>query len=196
MTETRRESEVRLLMTGRVLPGKNGGAPESNMTHGLFALCREFVKPEYVVCEIGSFAGVSSEVFSLFAKEVHCVDTWVAYCDIPNDEDFVGAEKEFDEMAERRGNIVKKKGTSVEVAAEYGDGYFDFAYIDAAHSFEGVVEDIKTWFKKVRPFGFISGHDFDLPPVKKAVLSLFPAWFITTYNDNSWLVLRGGRSHV
>ena len=36
-----------------------------NRTHGLFLMCREKMKDDFIVAEIGSFGGVSSEVLSL-----------------------------------------------------------------------------------------------------------------------------------
>jgi len=186
----------RLYETGRVLPGRCGGAPESNKTPGLFMLCDNHIKPDAIMCEVGSFAGVSSEVFALYAKEVHCVDPWKAYCDIPNYDDFDMAEEEFDEMARRRGNVVKKKGMSKDVVLEYADGYFDLVYIDAKHDYNSVLADIAVWLHKLKPTGIMSGHDFDLPGVKKAVLTMFPNRKIATYGDNSWLVYIKEDSHV
>lgn len=36
----------------------------------------------------------------------------------------------------------------------------DFVYIDGDHSFIGCLEDIKTYWKKVKSGGYIGGHDF------------------------------------
>ena len=190
------KTKERLYNTGRVLPDKCGGAPESNRTHGLFTLCNNHIKPDDIVCEVGSFAGVSSEVFALYAKEVHCIDPWIAYCDIPNNDDFIMAEKEFDVMVECRGNVVKKKGVSKDVALEYPNGFFDLLYIDAVHDDVSVLTDIETWLPKLKPTGIMSGHDFDLPGVKKAVLTMFSNKKIATFSDNSWLVYIKEDGHV
>ncbi len=49
---------------------------------------------------------------------------------------------------------------SVPVAEKFKDDSLDFVYIDANHTFRNVVDDIDSWYKKVRPGGIISGHDF------------------------------------
>ena len=68
-----------------------------------------------------------------------------------------------------RFELVRK--TSVEASSDVPDN-LDFVYIDGEHSYEGVFNDLCTWFKKVRMGGIISGHDYNhpnLPGIKKAV---------------------------
>lgn len=50
--------------------------------------------------------------------------------------------------------------TSVEGAVEVADASLDFAYIDARHDYESVLEDLEAWFPKVRPGGIFAGHDY------------------------------------
>ena len=40
------------------------------------------------------------------------------------------------------------------------DGFFDFVFIDANHSYEAVREDVAAWAPKVRSGGIVSGHDY------------------------------------
>lgn len=49
---------------------------------------------------------------------------------------------------------------SVEAAKQFADGSLDLVFIDAAHEYEDVCLDIKAWHKKVRPGGYLSGHDY------------------------------------
>jgi predicted O-methyltransferase YrrM len=63
---------------------------------------------------------------------------------------------------------------SSEAARRLADGAVDFVYVDGDHSFEGVVADITDYTPKLRPGGIISGDDYDLPAVRKAVDSLVP----------------------
>jgi predicted O-methyltransferase YrrM len=49
---------------------------------------------------------------------------------------------------------------SVEAAKQFEDGYFDFVYIDADHSYKGVTEDLEAWYPKVRKGGMMAGHDY------------------------------------
>jgi hypothetical protein len=50
---------------------------------------------------------------------------------------------------------------SIEAADLFPDEYFDFIYIDAAHYYEDVKEDINAWQYKVKVGGFIGGHDYN-----------------------------------
>lgn len=52
---------------------------------------------------------------------------------------------------------------STEAAREIADESLDWVFIDADHSFEGVSADIEAWRPKVRPGGFLTGHDYASP---------------------------------
>ena len=61
-------------------------------------------------------------------------------------------------------------------AARYvEDGWADFVFIDAAHGYEAVKQDIRDWEPKVKPGGWFGGHDyhFSHPGVVKAVDEAF-----------------------
>lgn len=58
------------------------------------------------------------------------------------------------------------------VAAQRAVGNCDFVYIDADHSYNGVLQDLTLWTPKVRDGGIIAGHDYGgekTPGVKAAV---------------------------
>jgi len=50
----------------------------------------------------------------------------------------------------------------------------DYVFLDADHSYEGCVADIRAWWPLVVPGGFIGGHDLPMPSVGKAVKEFFP----------------------
>ena len=58
---------------------------------------------------------------------------------------------------------------STEAVKRFGNGSLDFVYIDANHSYPAVLEDITIWTPKVRSGGIVSGHDYNLPAVSRAV---------------------------
>ncbi len=49
---------------------------------------------------------------------------------------------------------------SHEAAALVPDGSLDFVYIDAEHTYEGCLADLRTWSPKVRSGGIVSGDDY------------------------------------
>lgn len=50
--------------------------------------------------------------------------------------------------------------TAHDAAPMLADGYFDFVYLDAAHDYENVLHDLKTYDRKVKPDGAIIGDDY------------------------------------
>lgn len=69
----------------------------------------------------------------------------------------------------------------------------DFVYIDAQHSFEGVMEDLGLWFGKVREGGVLAGHDYDHPNflgVRQAVDIFFSrfGWEVHDEGEGVWWV--------
>lgn len=64
-------------------------------------------------------------------------------------------------------------------------------YIDADHNYEPVKADIRAWLPKVKPGGWITGHDYywPFPGVLRAVCEeLGKPHFVT--RDSSWAVRR------
>jgi len=72
-----------------------------------------------------------------------------------------GVARGITEFAKDRRTILRKD--SVEAAGDVEDGSLDFVFIDADHSYEGALADIRAWVPKVREGGIVCGHDFDVP---------------------------------
>lgn len=51
-------------------------------------------------------------------------------------------------------------GDSADVAARLADASLDAVFLDADHSYEGIVRDLAAWVPKVRPGGLVMGHDY------------------------------------
>jgi hypothetical protein len=54
------------------------------------------------------------------------------------------------------------------------------------HSYEAVKQDILHWLPKVKNNGFLAGHDYDWPGVKRAVDELFESNILI--EGTSWIV--------
>lgn len=74
-----------------------------------------------------------------------------------------------------RGKCLLLLMSTAEAVKHVEDEWADFVFVDAAHSFSAVEEDIRNWERKVRPGGWFGGHDyhFSHPGVVKAVDNAF-----------------------
>jgi uncharacterized Rossmann fold enzyme len=140
--------------------------------------------------EIGVFTGALSQRLLLNRPDLKLlmVDPWAA----GNGEDGLGefhgslSQDEQDHYYEATQAAVQFAGkralilreTSLSASVDVPDGALDFVFIDADHSYECCLEDIKAWLPKIKPGGFISGHDYENPNyptwgVKRAVEEVF-----------------------
>ena len=85
--------------------------------------------------------------------------------------------------------------TSVEASKLYEDGSLDFIFIDGAHDYKSVKEDVEHWFPKLKIGGYISGDDYAWPSVSSAVDEYFGKYNVTTikapaykYAEQTWVV--------
>jgi len=84
-----------------------------------------------------------------------------------------------------------KRMLSAEAVKEIADKSIYYAFLDGDHSEKGCCEDIELWLPKVKPGGWIGGHDYGnkrLPGVKKAVDSHFKKSEIEFDYENTWFV--------
>jgi predicted O-methyltransferase YrrM len=52
----------------------------------------------------------------------------------------------------------------------------DFVFLDGAHDYTSVHDDIVSWLPLIRKGGILCGHDRDLPSVRQAIDELLPGW--------------------
>ena len=65
------------------------------------------------------------------------------------------------------------------------DGSLDFFFIDASHTYKNVKKDLEVWIPKLKPNGWMIGHDIDYPSVEKAVIDVIG--FYEVGPDNVWV---------
>lgn len=81
--------------------------------------------------------------------------------------------KAMTSFAQDRAVVIRRP--SADAAAEIEDNSLDLAFIDADHSYEGCQADIAAYWPKVKPGGYLAGHDYANdefkfgPMVKRAV---------------------------
>jgi SAM-dependent methyltransferase len=118
----------------------------------------EHLPADGVVAEVGVASGdFTKEILARCQPaKLHLIDTWESDRFQPGLEHV--RQRFSDELA--RGQIVVSQGLSTECLAEFPATYFDWVYIDTDHSYPTTRAELRLAADKVKPGGFIAGHDF------------------------------------
>lgn len=153
--------------------------------------------------EVGSWQGKSA---SFMAVEIlnqnktiklHCVDTWEGSIE-HKDEEIIQSKSLYSTFLSNiepvKDVITPVRLASRDAARTYKDNSIDFVFIDAAHDYESVREDIYSWYPKVKPGGVIAGHDKTWPGVVKAVNEFISMTGVTLHimDSDVWGFFKGG----
>jgi len=143
-------------------------------------MCRDIIQPNFVMAELGCYYGESTEVFAKYAQTVYAIDPWAEdYITGPDlqsvgrdwKETMADVEAMFDAMAADFTQIKKVKKRQENAVTIYSDQSLDLVYCDTLHSEEATASAIDLWLPKLKPGGFMSGHDYveAFPGVIRAV---------------------------
>lgn len=155
----------------------------------------KLIPPNSIGVELGVWEGLSSEKFLRRAQHLHLVDPWsiTPYKDSDEFGDYAGYlsrysklvkstnpsdfQKYYDNIAETV--QVKFKNSPVTIHRCSTDEFFDsftelvdWIYVDALHSYDGCLSDLRKSLRIVKPGGFIFGDDYgnrNKPGVTQAV---------------------------
>lgn len=142
--------------------------------------------------EIGSFKGKSASYMGVeiikSGKPInfYCVDTFIST------DDGLSFRKNFDKNISLVSEVIKPLEMTSEKASKlFSNNIFDFIFIDADHSFDGVYNDLCRWYPKLKNNGIIAGHDYDFPQCKRAVDMFFGKLSMEVESiGKSWMVKR------
>lgn len=125
--------------------------------------------------EVGVFAGDMSRVLLRQKSDLHLtmVDSWegagAAYDGDSGDfhaaltqdaqDNYYEAASRRTKFAQFRRDVVRLR--SNEAAMSISPASQDFVFIDADHSYEGCKADIEAWGSRVKPGGWLCGHDYE-----------------------------------
>ncbi len=167
-------------------------------TDGLCHLVKETGLQDFTIAEIGSFAGESAQIFlNGSAKKLYAIDLWMPITYNEKSER-IGvrphiAEAKFDQRLEtwlsEGKDVVKLKMDMMDALSHVADHSLDLLYIDAEHTYEAVMAAVRAWLCKIKPGGFLAGHDYSSyhKPVMKAVDELAERFGPPrTFGDASW----------
>jgi len=132
--------------------------------------------------EIGQRVGNNAEVMmkETNIKELYLVDPYLPYQDNSKDEVIVIDQEVQNSF--RKGMLHRLchygdrvfilNTTSEKASTLFDDKTFDYVYIDGDHHYEQALNDMRTWYPKIKENGVMGGHDFKgkFPDVVKAVV--------------------------
>jgi Methyltransferase domain len=149
-----------------------------------------FVKPEHIGLEIGVFKGDSSIEFLENCTYMYFIDPCMEYAENPDKNWFTPEEEYLEKIQSYVGKFTFIKGFSADVAPQIEPG-LDFVFIDANHEYDFVTQDIALYWPKIKPGGFLCGHDYGggHPGVIAAVDDFFmPLGLCIEKHQYCWLV--------
>ena len=139
-----------------------------------------------IVAEIGVQRGVLSEMIldRCNPKELYLIDCW------EEQENAIYMEEKGGNVNQKRQkqlyHKVKKKfgkdsrvkiikAYSPAASAAFSDEFFDWVYLDANHAYWAVKLDLEAWFAKVKPGGYLCGHDYATSQKSSCPFGVIPA---------------------
>ena len=111
------------------------------------------------------------------------IDPWQAqnhdaYVDVANKNDanhINSMNKTASKISEYAAHVTILRMTSLEASVLFLNNSIDIVYIDALHHFKAVMQDIKSWWHKIKPGGMIAGHDYLLDVAHDTIFTVKPA---------------------
>lgn len=175
------------------MPGQgvwyDGDGFQVNYLYGLDDFCKQFLKPDMKMLELGCHIGVSTNLFAKYVKSIDTVDmdAMIGIVDVVSKNNNV----EFYHMTFHEFfNTLRFKSTQEPKT----DLKYDVIYIDGSHDYHAVLEDINNSLQFLKPGGIIAGHDYNIttPGVPNAInhflASLHPDTTLHIYGDSSWAI--------
>lgn len=159
---------------------------EPNFSRGLYQLIKHNFEPGFSVLQIGTYEGVTAVLFALTCARVVTIDPYEDGYNFSQEskDSLIKAEKIARKRLAPYPNVTMIKQTSKQVYEWFG-GMLDAVYIDGDHTKAGVEYDLSNWKNKVRPGGYICGHDIGTPAIEEVVNDVLGG-FDKRYEDGSW----------
>jgi len=119
----------------------------------------KFLPKNGIVAELGVDRGdFSDEIISLTQpKKLYLIDIWDS--ERYNIDKMVYVKKRFQKQIDE-GIVTIRRNTSEKELKKFENGYFDWVYIDTAHSYQQTVKELELCRLKVKDGGLIAGHDY------------------------------------
>ncbi|MGE6105554.1 class I SAM-dependent methyltransferase [Aeromonas veronii] len=109
--------------------------------------------------EIGVAGGeFSKKILDINApKSLHLIDVWSS--ERYGEPLYLEVKSKF-QKEQRDGKVIIHRRESLDALQIFPDSFFDWIYIDTDHSYELTREELRLSASKIKPGGFIAGHDY------------------------------------
>ena len=156
-----------------------------------------------VVAEIGVQCGeYAQHIYDVLQpREFYLIDCWEkqsgSYSSDPsNRSDHEAMHRVASARFSKRPGCHIIKAYSHDAVNNFADGFFDFVYLDADHTHDAVLNDLRAWWPKVKTGGVLAGHDYvknrpDRPWIR--VAQALSTWgrepdLLTREHPTSWAI--------
>lgn len=156
-------------------------------------------KDGYHFVEVGAWKGKSAAYLAVeianSGKKIQfdCVDTWEGDTSITSSfhEPLLEQPNALYEHFLKNIEPVKEfinpiRETSVKASKQYKDASLNCVFIDGAHDYKNVYQDISAWLPKIKPGGILSGHDYFHPPIQQALEEILGETF-SHIGEDVWI---------
>lgn len=153
--------------------------------------------------EYGGFTEEYYDTISLMNGHIWLLDLWQTenndwYFSQRQGQVEDGYKKILEKYSDKK-NVTIIKGSSFELYKYFDDDFFDWIYLDADHSYDGIKKDVINWIPKLKKGGILSGHDYNADPnniyyenfgVNKAIDEIFGKDINLTNEEHyqSWFI--------
>ncbi|MGA0393193.1 MAG: class I SAM-dependent methyltransferase [Rhodospirillales bacterium] len=141
--------------------------------HSTREMLIEFLPKNGHLAEIGTAEGDFADHILKTAQpsHLHLIDPWEhqavdQYKTDSNNVTQEEADRRYESVCNRfkdetdKGVVTIHRNYSTEAVKYFGDQQFDWIYVDGMHTEQAVAEDLRCFAPKVKPGGFICGHDY------------------------------------
>lgn len=120
---------------------------------------------EGITCEIGVYKGGSAWTLYQAVKPhtLYLIDPYVPYgghAILTNDNECIDARKSAHRQFADCHNVIFIEKTSKDASYDFPAFFFDIVYIDGDHSYDAVMDDLITYYDKIKVGGWLTGHDY------------------------------------
>lgn len=160
--------------------------------HDFWTFYREVVAaapPNSTIVEVGCYAGRSLTCLAAYSRAANKGLRIVGV-----DNDGIGGMQSCRQNVARSGlSIELIHAPSVQAAARFTDESCWLVFIDAEHLHDEVERDVRAWMPKVRPGGWLAGHDYRMYTVAEPVNAIFGRDNVIYDErwDDIWIVPQG-----